>query len=629
MISRSRGGTASILWIAIILLAQAGCMSNSAPKGKSSEGLFAAISSISGGEDTTPELDIEGMDGALLENARAHLSLGKDACDTPLWRIHRHYEQAEKDIGKALRVLGYYEPVVEKRLILPCATGEPGDVAEEGTDQEGCKEDCWSARFTVAPGGAVRVAAIDLTVRGEAREEPAFLALQEELPIREGDILHHARYEQIKADIMALAATLGYVDGRFTVHELRVDPSSLQATIRLVYDSGPRHRFGELTIRHPTLDDDIIQGIVDWREGEPFDSKELTRIYRDLVHSDYFATVEVRPRFRGRGDQRIPVDIDLMPRKRYRFSFGLGMSTDDGPSGSFSAINRRFNTRGHRWSSDTSISLVKSTVGAEYRIPLADPRADWLSFQGGYQRKDTDTARSQSLRLGARRTHRYFDDWLGTVSLDVLREDFEAGATDDIATMVVAGVGFFHGRYEERIRPRWGHRLDLKLNMSQAMFGSDNDFVQGHVSGKWVRGMSWGGRLLLRGELGASWIDDFSTLPTSYRFFAGGDKSVRGYGFHALGPKDGQGDVIGGPHIMVGSLEYEHPVAKEWALTTFVDHGNALDNEANLFGSALKTSVGVGVRWFSPFGPAGVDLAFPLDEDDSTFRVHLNVGIDL
>nr|VFK37257.1 MAG: translocation and assembly module TamA [Candidatus Kentron sp. SD]VFK42279.1 MAG: translocation and assembly module TamA [Candidatus Kentron sp. SD] len=620
-----------VLLITMLLFAQAGCVSNSAQNEKATETSFASapFGIDTKGERSNPVLEIRGIEGPLLENARAHLSLGRNACDAPPWRIHRHYGQAENDIEKALRALGYYRPVVEKHLAPSCPMVDSGDVATGKTDRGGCKQDCWSARFTVDPGSAVRVAAIEVTVAGEARTEPAFHALQKELPIRQGDILNHARYERIKADILALAADLGYFDGHFTVHELQVDPENLKATIRIVYDSGPRHRFGTLSIRHRALDSDIIERIIDWREGEPFDAKELARIYRDLVDSDYFAMVEVRPRFQRISDRRIPVEINLTPRKRYRFSFGLGMSTDGGPSGSFSVLNRRLNSRAHRWSSDTSVSLVKSTVGAEYRIPLADPRTDWLSFQGGYQREDTDTAKSQGLRLGVRRTRRYFDDWLGTISLDTLREDFEAGSTDDMATMVVAGIGFSNSRYENRMRPRWGHHLSLKLNASHTMLGSDNDFIQGYISGKWVRGMSRGGRVLLRGELGASKVDDFKTLPTSYRFFAGGDKSVRGYGFHELGPKDNRGDVVGGPHIMVGSLEYEHPVAKQWAITTFVDHGNALDNSTNILGSALKTGVGTGVRWFSPFGPAGVDLAFPLGEDDSKFRVHLNMGIDL
>jgi len=62
-------------------------------------------------------------------------------------------------------------------------------------------------------------------------------------------------------------------------------------------------------------------------------------------------------------------------------------------------------------------------------------------------------------------------------------------------------------------------------------------------------------------------------------------------------------------------------------VTAFVDHGNAMDD--NIFSAAMKTGIGFGIRWFSPFGPAGVDFAFPLDEDASTVRLHLSVGVDL
>jgi len=595
----------------------------------SDESLFASFPFISTG-DATPELEIRGIEDALLSNVRTHLSLGRDACNTPLWRIHRHYGEALNDIKPALQALGYYRPVVEKRLILPCPTVESGDATKQETAPEGCKKDCWSAQFTIDPGEPVLVTAIEVMVQGEAQDDPAFHALREALPIRKGDVLNHEHYERIKNDITALAESLGYLDGHFTAHALRVDPENLQAMIHIAYDSGPRYRFGKAHIHHESLDDGIIEGIIDWREGDFFDTKKLTRMHRELVDSDYFAAVEVRPRFREERDHRVPVDINLVPRKRYRFSAGLGLTTDSGPSGSLGVLNRRINSRGHRWSADTAISLVESKLTTEYRIPLADPRTDWLSFQAGYRKEDTNTAKSQGIRLGARRTRRYANDWLGTISLDALQENFSTGATTEgISTLMVAGAGFSHSNYEHRMRPRWGHRVDLKLNLSNAMFGSDSNFVQGHVSGKWVRGMSWGGRFILRGELGASAVDDFNELPVSYRFFAGGDKSVRGYGFHELGPKDGQGDIIGGPHIVVGSLEYEHPVAERWAITTFVDHGNALNSSANMFGSALKTGVGAGVRWFSPFGPAGVDLAFPVGEDASTFRVHLSVGIDL
>nr|VFK40484.1 MAG: translocation and assembly module TamA [Candidatus Kentron sp. TC] len=585
-------------------------------------------------KENTLEPEIQGIEGALLENVHAHLLLGKERCDAPPWRVRGRYGQAETHIRSALRALGYYRPVVEKRLIPPCfipgATGEALAVSSSGkAARKDCKKGCWSAQFVIDPGMPVRLTEVEVTIVGEAKEDTAFRALREGLPMGKGDVLNHGHYGRIKDDIVALASRLGYFDGEFVTHALRVDMERREAMVHIVYDSGPRYRFGPARIRHGPLDDGLVDRIVGWREGDFFDAQRLARMHRALVDSGYFSAVEARPRMEERRDRHVPVDVDLMPHKRYRFSAGLGMTTDGGPSGSFSALNRRFNRRGHRWSFDTDISLVKSIVGAEYRIPLVDPRTDWLSVQTGFQREDTDTAKSQGLRLGIRHTRRYANDWLGTVSMDALREDFRIGSAEDMATLIVAGLGFSHSGYDNEIRPRRGYRLNLKLNVSHTMLGSDNDFVQGYVSGKWVRGLSWGGRIILRGEVGASWVDKFSKVPASYRFFAGGDKSIRGYDFHALGPKDNLGEIIGGRHIMVGSLEYEHPVSKDWAIATFVDHGNALDGDMNIFSDPLKTSVGVGVRWFSPFGPVGMDAGFPLGEEDSTFRVHLNVGFDL
>nr|VFJ44190.1 MAG: autotransporter secretion outer membrane protein TamA [Candidatus Kentron sp. DK] len=643
---------ALLLWAGFMLLLGGCVLKKDTVKADGSEESSALASASP--ESPAPELEIQGLEEKeeLLSNVRAHLSLGQEGCDAPPWRVRQRYDQSEADVGRALRALGYYSPKVTKDLFLSCPTlrafGEAeardgvsassarseagsGEAPTSGISREAapetCKEDCWSARFVIDPGQPTRVSKILVTIRGDAKDDPAFREILDALPIKEGDVLNHAHYDKIKDDIAGLAASLGYFNGRFVTHELRVDADALQADIHLVYDSGPRYRFGELDIHHEGLDEGFVERFIDWDEGAPFDTQRLSSIHRTLVDSGYFSSVEVTPRLNEEDGQQIPVAVDLDPRKRYRFSFGLGATTDGGPSGSFGVLNRRFNRRGHQWSSDTALSLVESGINTEYRIPLADPRTDWLRLQAGYRVEDTDTAESRGLRLGIRHTRRYDNDWLGTVSLDALRENFTTGDTDNAATMVVAGMGFSHGRYDDRIRPRHGHRLDVEFNMSHSLLLSDSSFIQGHASGKWVRGLDWGGRVILRGELGTSWVDEFNELPTSYRFFAGGDKSIRGYGFHELGPVDENGDVIGGPHIMVGSLEYEHPILDHWALTAFVDHGNAMDD--NIFSAAMKTGVGFGVRWFSPFGPAGVDFAFPLDEDASTVRLHLSVGVDL
>ena len=120
-------------------------------------------------------------------------------------------------------------------------------------------------------------------------------------------------------------------------------------------------------------------------------------------------------------------------------------------------------------------------------------------------------------------------------------------------------------------------------------------------------------------------MSEFEQLPTSYRFFAGGINSIRGYDFQELGPVGDEGDVIGGRFLTVVSAEYEHTVLENWGLAVFVDHGNAF-NENRI---SLKTGLGVGLRWYSPIGPVRIDVAFPLNEAESSIRFHFAAGARL
>src|SRR5690606_39164081 len=132
-------------------------------------------------------------------------------------------------------------------------------------------------------------------------------------------------------------------------------------------------------------------------------------------------------------------------------------------------------------------------------------------------------------------------------------------------------------------------------------------------------------RFIVRARGGITWEREFAQLPPSVRFFAGGDNSVRGYAFEALGPTDDSGEVIGGSKLLTASFEYEHPLTGRWSLAAFVDSGNAFN------GSDLdaKTGAGLGGRWQSPLGPVRLDLAVPLDDDERSFRIHVSLGPDL
>jgi translocation and assembly module TamA len=132
--------------------------------------------------------------------------------------------------------------------------------------------------------------------------------------------------------------------------------------------------------------------------------------------------------------------------------------------------------------------------------------------------------------------------------------------------------------------------------------------------------------LLTRIEGGTTLCNSLEDLPPSVRFFAGGDRSVRGYAYQSLGPKDVFGDVTGGKHLLVGSIELEKAIAKIFGVAAFYDVGNAF----NSFGHMdLQQGVGLGIRLYTPVGPIRLDLARQVGVKDPDFRIHFTVGFGL
>ena len=133
------------------------------------------------------------------------------------------------------------------------------------------------------------------------------------------------------------------------------------------------------------------------------------------------------------------------------------------------------------------------------------------------------------------------------------------------------------------------------------------------------------GRLLFRAELGGVKTTSFSDLPPSQRFFSGGDQSVRGYAYQGLGPKNTEGDVVGGSYLAVASLEMDYLLYGNIGIAAFFDAGNA----GNDFLPSMKKGLGMGLRYRSPVGMIRLDLAHPLDDPDNQYRLHISIGADL
>jgi outer membrane protein assembly factor BamA len=117
-------------------------------------------------------------------------------------------------------------------------------------------------------------------------------------------------------------------------------------------------------------------------------------------------------------------------------------------------------------------------------------------------------------------------------------------------------------------------------------------------------------------------------LPLSERFYAGGEKSVRGYGRRRLGPLSIADDPIGGLSLLEGSLELRRPLWQALGGALFLDFGQVSTRRVRVPVSDLRFSAGFGLSYQTPVGPLRIDVGFPFrpPRGDSAFQIHFSVG---
>jgi translocation and assembly module TamA len=550
------------------------------------------------------DVQIAGLGEPYLANALAALALDNEACDAPAWRVNGLFDRADAEIQDALEAFGYYSAKIDSTL--------------EWTD------DCWIARFDVSLGEPVRLRTVDLGIGGEAASDPEFSSLIDSTVLVAGRPLNHGDYERLKTALNDLARVKGYVEARFSSSRIDVYPDEGAADVTLKFESGPRYSFGPITVKQQVLDPDLIDRYYTIHRGDPFDRRQLTDLYAVLVDSLYFGLVDVRPLAADPEQHEIPVLIELTPGSRKRSSYGGGFATDTGPRFRFTRTNRRVNPHGAQRTINFDISPVVSEFSIVHRLPYGDPRTEWLSFNAGLKHEDTDSFTSDSVEFGARQVVKRSATWQETRFLKLLVENYEVADAVDRTRLLQPGVNWLRVHADNPIRPDRGNRLFFEVSGASDVLGSQTSFVRIVGEARWIRTLPNRARVLTRLRAGAIGEHDFDALPPSVRFFAGGDQSVRGYGFESLGPVDDQGNVVGGDRLAVGSVEYEHPVKARWSVAAFYDTGNAF--RSGKFDPVAGT--GLGARWRSPLGPIRFDVAKALDGERDV-RLHIWLGPDL
>ena len=560
-------------------------------------------------------IEINGVDAELHRNVQALLSLEryKERERLEADAVQRLYRRVPGEVRDALRPYGYYAPRVTSSI----------------TPDE--RQRNWRVVISIEVGEPVLLESVSVVVHGAGASEASFERIATAPGMHQGERLQHAAYDKLKTGLQAVADTYGYLDARMLRNELRVDLQSFKASIFLEIDTGERYSFGATTITQSAIRDSQIRRYLRYHDGEGYDAVKLLRTQFALDDSQFFSTVEVTTGTRDPATHRVPIEIRAT-RARNSYSFGAGYGTDTGARGTVSWLNPRVNDRGHRLRVQLQASETTQNLNARYDMPFGDPVREKFSVQLLTQEQDLTSTlhtRELSFRPGITQSRGNWQRVLSASFAHNITTDDIHGRQED--NLIVPGITYSavpEGYLGEDLFSR---KLYAELIGSHSVLGANANFLRLNLLSERVLDLNPRWHLLLRGEVGTSAVGDFQELPAAYRFFAGGDRSVRGFAFNSLSPRELDPVTnslvgTGGRHLLTGTFELERDLPHSLGVAAFVDFGNAF----NRFGDPLAYSLGLGFRWRLSVITVGIDIAKPLRAPGFTQlpgpRLHLNIS---
>ncbi len=553
---------------------------------------------------------VEGLSGKELANVEAALgvppALIREGKVDRMW-LQRFERQAPGKVREALEAFGYYRPVISTRM----------DTPGEGE---------YRLTVRVDPGEPVRLTTVHVKVQGPGTIDRELLQAASEFPLRAGDILRHDVYEKAKGDLQAKALEKGYLDAHFPVRTIRLDADGSKAEIELALETGEPYRFGDVRFSGaPRYPRPFLETFLDFKPGDTYSGEKILQTQLNYATAQRFRSVVIQPDKAGAKDRAVPVNVVVEPLPQKVVRVGVGYTTDYGPGFSVRYEDLNVMDSAQKLESELNLSQRLQGLAMRYMFPGSTDFRSSTSTRLSAQREDTVSYTTKSVSAEVERTKGFGKARLGSIYLQLQQEDSTAGGDTTNTFLLVPGMRFSENRYDSLIRPTRGFHYRLETRGTTQTLGSDVGFVQFLGSGDVLVPLPEGFSVKLRGQTGATSMNgNFLDVPITFRFFTGGDNSVRGYAYQSLGPKDAQGDVVGGKHLLVGSIELERAIGASWGVVAFYDAGNAFDDLDTL---EFAQGAGLGIRYYTPVGPIRLDIARQVGVSDPEYRFHFTVGM--
>jgi translocation and assembly module TamA len=517
-----------------------------------------------------------------------------------------------------LRSQGYYDAAVEPR------TERSGDMLR--------------VILTADPGVQYRFASVELP--GLEAAGPDAAKLREAFAVKAGDPV-------IADDVIAGGAALthalgeeGFAEAKFGEQDIEVNHLTHLASLSLPVSPGPVARFGAIRVSgRPPFNAHHIGIIARFKRGEPFQRSKVDDLRRALIATTLIANADIKV-VPVEGGRVVDLDVRLEPAPSHTIAGDVGYGTGQGALIEATWTDRNFFNPEGALTLRGILGTSEQLSGVEFRrsnFRERDQTLD-LQFTGSHQKFDAYEARTVLLAGHIERLSNFIwqKTWTWSYGAQLLATDergvFSPDGIKDTRTFFIGAlpVTLGYDGSDSLLDPTRGFRLSGWISPEYSGHGGTLTYARSQIDASAYRPVSdrvvIAGRIRLGTILGAS---DFDIAP-SRRFYSGGGGSVRGYGYQQLGPKDVEGDPIGGRGLAEFAIESRirlKQLGGNFGVVPFFD-GGSLTTKALPEVTKWRFAAGVGVRYYSSFGPIRVDIGVPLNRQkgDGPIAVTVSLG---
>ena len=490
---------------------------------------------------------------------------------------------------------------------------------------------------TVKPGPLYHVESVK--VLGPDGQPLSIPEDEKKLPLKPGD---PARTAPVVANETALLATLGDSGHPFAKVENRrveIDRDTQTMDVTYTLDPGPVMRFGPLAISGlERLDPAYVEGRIRWQRGEVYDASKVDETRRALIETGLFSTVQITPTADPEHPEDVRMTIGATERLHRTIGAGLAYNTSQGVGARAFWENRNLFGNAEYLRLSAEVGQQIDAFRANFRRP------DFLAIDQDFLAtaevaNDTPVAYRSRRAIATAGLERRFGRWLtGGVAFEVEQANVVQLANDNAITAaqrtqhykLVGLPGYIKlDESDNLLNPTTGYRAQLSVTPAHTFSGSHLTFVTNLVSGSTYWALGSEERAILAGKLALGSLDGAPVLqlPADQRIYAGGGGSIRPYGYQMAGPLFNN-VPIGGKSSLVLNLEARIKITETIGVVPFVDAGSYYESPVPQLGRTLLYGVGLGLRYYTAFGPLRLDLATPLHKRsaDSPIQVYISLG---